>query len=413
MIFPLLLVIVVSLACGIPLDIQTTLEPGFGQPEQEESSGVQATTEIIPPVPTLPLRTPASEQGGPADEKGLPDTGASPAEPGALTELYQRVFPGVVTIQVFVETQMGFGGGAGSGFVLNEDGYIVTNNHVVAQAELVTVSFFNGIEVEAEVVGTDDDSDLAVIRVDNMPEGVVPLPLGDSDSVQVGEWVVAIGNPFELSGSMTVGIVSAVGREIESGVTPFSIPQAIQTDAAINPGNSGGPLLNLDGEVIGVNAQIATGGAVIANAGVGFAIPSNIVRRVAPSLIEFGAYTWPWMGVTGDSVNLAIQQANDLPGQNGAYIHTVIGGSPADQAGLQGSTGTRIVSGIEVPTGGDVVIEANGQPIHDFTDLLVLTSNSTPGQELDLTVIRNGEQVTVPLTLGARPSNGQLAPGLP
>lgn len=413
MILPFVMVIIVSLACGIPLEIQT-IEPDFGEPEQEGGSQAEATVQVLPPVPTLTLRAPGSNQNDNGEEQDLPDTGFLPNEPNLLIDLYQRVLPGVVTIQVFMDSANGFGGGggAGSGFIFS-DGYIVTNNHVVSRADFVTVSFFNGVEAQAEVVGTDDDSDLAIVRVENLPEGVYALPLGDSDNVQVGEWVVAIGNPFELSGSMTVGIVSAVGREIESGFTSFSIPQAIQTDAAINPGNSGGPLLNLNGEVIGVNAQIATGGAVAANAGVGFAIPSNIVRRVAPSLVEFGEYTWPWLGVTGNSVNLAVQQANELPSQNGAYIHTVVTGGPAVQAGLRGSTGETVVNGVSVPVGGDVVIAANGQPINDFTDLLVLTSNSAPGDQLDLTIVRDGVEMILPVTLGPRPGNVQLPAGHP
>lgn len=291
----------------------------------------------------------------------------------------------------------------GSGFIIDEQGHIVTNNHVVAGAQQVTVIYHNGIEASAEVVGTDEDSDLAVIRVDpaTFPEDVGPLPLADSDQVVPGEWVVAIGNPFGLGGSLTLGIVSATGRLIPSGATTFAIPQAIQTDAAINPGNSGGPLLNLDGEVIGVNAQIATGGGA-ANSGVGFAIPSNVVRRVAPSLIETGRYVWPWMGVEGTSVNLIIQQANDLETQQGAYVNRVVSGSPADQAGLQGSTGQTSIGGVPVPTGGDVVIAANGQQIRDFADLLVSTAFGSPGDEVELTIIRDGQQITETVTLAAR-----------
>jgi len=320
-----------------------------------------------------------------------------------LTQLYEQLSPGVVSIQVFAQRGGQVGEGAGSGFIIDEQGHIVTNNHVVAGAQQVTVIYHNGIEASAEVVGTDEDSDLAVIRVDpaTFPEDVGPLPLADSDQVVPGEWVVAIGNPFGFGGSLTLGIVSATGRLIPSGATTFAIPQAIQTDAAINPGNSGGPLLNLDGEVIGVNAQIATGGGA-ANSGVGFAIPSNVVRRVAPSLIETGRYVWPWMGVEGTSVNLIIQQANDLETQQGAYVNRVVSGSPADQAGLQGSTGQTSIGGVPVPTGGDVVIAANGQQIRDFADLLVSTAFGSPGDEVELTIIRDGQQITETVTLAAR-----------
>jgi 2-alkenal reductase len=239
-------------------------------------------------------------------------------------------------------------------------------------------------------VGTDEDSDLAVLRVEQLPDGVHPLPLADSSSVDTGQWVIAIGNPFGLGGSMSIGIVSAVGRVIPSGVTPFSIPEAIQTDAAINPGNSGGPLLNLNGEVIGVNAQIRTDPGVRANAGVGFAIPSNVVRRVVPVLIEQGAYRWPWLGVEGTGVNLLLARELNLDSQNGAYIARTVEGGPAADAGLRAD---------------DVVVELNGEPIENYNELLTLVAFSEPGEQVQLTVIRDGEPQTVNVTLGARPAN--------
>jgi 2-alkenal reductase len=294
--------------------------------------------------------------------------------------------------------------------VLDPEGHIVTNNHVVADAQAVTVVFFNGLEAHAKVVGTDPDSDLAVLRVEALPEGVTPLPLADSDQVQVGEWVLAIGNPFGYGSSMSFGIVSAVGRAIESGATPFNIPQAIQTDAAINPGNSGGPLLNLRGEVVGVNAQIATGGAA-ANSGVGFAIPANVVRMVAPALISTGRYAWPWLGVRGESVNLLVAEANGLETQMGAYMHAVEPGGPAEEAGLRGSSGATRVNGVEIPAGGDVVVAVDGEAVQDFSALLAAVAFSQPGDTLDLTVLREGQQVQVPVTLAERPANA--APAAP
>lgn len=329
------------------------------------------------------------------------------APTGAATEpelvaLYQQVSGGVVNIAVFVSEAGQSGQGAGSGFVLDDQGHIVTNYHVVSGANAVTVVFFNGFEEVAEVIGVDPDSDLAVLRVAELPDGVHSLPLGDSNTVQIGEWVTAIGNPFGLGTSMSVGVVSATGRMIASGATPFSIPEAIQTDAAINPGNSGGPLLNLQGEVVGVNAQIATGGAN-ANSGVGFAIPSNVVRRVAPALIADGRYLWPWLGITGDSVNLLVAQANELPNQQGAYIHEVVPGGPAEQAGLRGSSGTDTINGVAVPVGGDVVVAADGQPVNNFTDLLTISSQRAAGEQLPLTIWRDGAQQAVVLTLEARP----------
>ncbi|OGO20441.1 MAG: hypothetical protein A2Z14_00865 [Chloroflexi bacterium RBG_16_48_8] len=200
---------------------------------------------------------------------------------------------------------------------------------------------------------------------------------------------------------MTVGIVSAVGRMLPTGVTAFSIPQAIQTDAAINPGNSGGPLLNLRGEIIGVNAQIAASGTGT-NSGVGFAIPSNIVRLVVPVLIERGEYQWPWLGVEGTDVTLSLAIANELDSQGGAYINGVVDGGPAASAGLRGSVGTELVEGLAVPVGGDVVIEADGKPINFFSDLLVAVAFKNPGDTIELTIIRDGVRQQIGVELAPR-----------
>ena len=357
------------------------------------SSG--ATQEALP---TLPPAAPAK-----AVTK-LPTPNAAPRdlasmEAGALTALYQELNPGVVNIRVTTAQ----GGGTGSGFLIDDQGHIVTNNHVVAGAQSLLVVYHDGHEAVATLVGTDDDSDIAVIKVEDIPQGVHPLRVGDSDKVQAGEWVIAIGSPFGLGSTMTLGIVSAKGRTIPSGVTPFSIPEAIQTDAAINPGNSGGPLLNLDGEVIGVNAQIAS--EVRANAGVGFAIPANVVRRVAPVLIAEGIYEWPWLGVSGGSVGLAVQQANRLPTQQGAYIDSVISGGPADQAGLVGSQGTRTVDGHPLPVGGDIVLAIDGVRVDDFNKLLTEIASHQPGDRVRLTVLRSGREGTVTVELAGRPQD--------
>ncbi len=349
--------------------------------------GVVATQEVLP---TLPAASPGQ----------IPNPALQP-----LTDLYNQMNPGVVNIQVFVEQRGMQGEGAGSGFVLDQEGHIVTNNHVVAEAELVTVIFFDGYQARAEIIGTDPDSDLAVVKVDQLPDNVYPLSLGDSDAVEVGEWVIAIGNPFGLGSSLTVGTVSAVGRTIASGATPFAIPQAIQTDAAINPGNSGGPLLDLEGNVVGVNAQIATGGTSRANAGVGFAIPVNTVRRITPSLIETGSFAWPWLGIRGGSVNLLLQEANNLPTQRGAYIVEVVGG-PAEAAELQGATDTATVAGFEgIPVGGDVVTAINGNDIVDYTELQLRISDQEPGSTVTLTILRNGEEIEVDVELEPRPTS--------
>jgi 2-alkenal reductase len=323
------------------------------------------------------------------------------ALPLSLADLYDRAGPGVVSIQVYTQRGGNTGRSAGSGFIMDEAGHIITNNHVVADASQVTVIFYNGIEKEAQIIGTDVDSDLAVIKVDELIDEVHPLQLGDSDLVDVGQWVIAIGNPFGNQNSMSVGIISALGRTIPTGTTPFSIPQSIQTDAAINPGNSGGPLLSLHGDVIGVNAQIATNGNN-ANSGVGFAIPVNILRHVVPSLIEKGTYDWPWVGVEGTDLSLAIAQANHIETQRGAYINNVVPGGPSDSI-LIGSSGTVDLDGVITPIGGDIVIAADGQPIHFFSDLLVAVAFKHPGEVIHLTILRDGEEQAISIELQQRP----------
>ena len=376
-----------------------------GTQANAQSTLVVNPADIPTPVAVVPTLTPAV-----AEQPVAPPDGSISLNSDMLEQLYNKTHPGVVSIIVSIQRNGVSGAAAGSGFIIDNDGHIVTNNHVVADAQLVVVIFSTGVQREAQIIGTDDDSDLAVIKVDQLPEGTHPISLGDSASVVPGQYVVAIGNPFGMDSTMTSGIVSAIGRAIPSGVTPFSIPQSIQTDAAINPGNSGGPLLNLQGEVIGVNAQISTGGQVQANAGVGFAIPSNIVRMVAPSLIDEGAYTWPWLGVRGDSVSLFIQKANNLASQNGAYIDSIVEGGPAAAAGLQGSQSTTDVDGITTPVGGDVVVSANGKAILNFNDLLSDIAVSHPGDTMDLTVIRNGQKMDVQVTLAARPATFQTQP---
>jgi S1-C subfamily serine protease len=394
--FLMVIVMLISpLAC---INLPDPFDGQFEQPAPEERvetvpPSVQETQQALPTLPP--------NENGPAEV--VPPTGdLSTLSEELFINMYEQLNPGVVNITTF----RGGSGGQGSGFIIDDQGHIVTNRHVIASADIVTVIFYNTIEAYAEVIGVDPDSDLAILRVEDMPEDVYPLSLGDSDEVQVGELVIAIGNPFGLGSSMTLGIVSAVGRSIASGATPFSIPQAIQTDAAINPGNSGGPLINLRSEIIGVNAQIATAGTP-ANVGVGFAIPSNVVRRIAPALIETGAYHWPYLGVEGGNVNLSIQQANDLPTQSGVYISRVTPDSPADRAGLRGTTGTTTVNGIGgIPTGGDVIIEANGMPVLAMSDLLVAITSINPGDTLDMTIIRDGQEMQVQAELVARPSPG-------
>lgn len=366
-------------------------------PTQEKASGSGAALQENTPTPGA-TTTPLVKE--PVQPK------ANLFDSSQLRELYNNASPGVVSIQV---AQQGLQqqGGAGSGFIFDEAGHIVTNNHVVSGAELIVVDFASGFQSTAEIIGTDQDSDLAVIKVDQMPESAHALPLGKIDEVDVGQWVVAIGNPFGLNTSMTLGITSAKGRAIPSGATPFSIPEALQVDAAVNPGNSGGPLLDLSGKVIGVNAQIASGGTR-ANAGVAFAIPVSIVKKVVPTLIAEGEIHWPWLGIRGTSVNLFIQQANDLDTQQGAYIVEVVPQGPAAEAGLEGSAQTTSVSGIETPVGGDVITAIDGEPVNNFSDLLLEIANKDVDAIVNLTVIRGGEEQQLSVELMPRPEDTSI-----
>jgi 2-alkenal reductase len=325
-------------------------------------------------------------------EPAIPTAGIDDLE-STLIDLYKRANPSVVFIVVS-------NAGSGSGFVVSQDGHIVTNNHVVANGREYEVVFAGGERMRAELVGADADSDLAVIKVDQLPAGVDPLPLA-ADIVQVGQFVAAIGNPFGEQGSMTLGIVSGLDRSLPSQRdlatrTTYSLPEVIQTDAPINPGNSGGPLLNLAGEVVGVNAAIAS--TTGAGSGVGFSIPVGAVRLVVPALIEDGEYVYPYMGASfDDEVSLDDQAIYDLPQTRGAYVLGVTRGGPADQAGLSPANAASL-------RGGDLIVRIDGQPIDDFSDLnSYLVFNTTVGQTIEVTVLRQGEQVILPLTLGARP----------
>jgi 2-alkenal reductase len=394
--------LIVLVGLGGVLFFATGMGDAFQAEGQAAPQAAEVTTQEVDVIPTpMPALVQTTEETlGERTSQGA--TTPMPEE-GTLAALYQDVNPGVVNIQVYLEQAGMTGMGAGSGFILDEEGHIVTNHHVVAEASIVTAIFYDGTEVEAEIVGTDADSDLAVVKVDQLPQGVHPLPLGASSVISPGDWVIAIGNPFSLGSSMTLGVVSAVGRTIPTAETPFSIPSAIQTDAAINPGNSGGPLLTLDGQVVGVNAQIeSTSGT---NSGVGFAIPSDVVSLVVPALIDDGDYTWPWLGVSGTDVSLLVQEANDLETQGGAYIDEVVENSPAARAGLRGSTGRRQIWGQTVYVGGDVILEADGEPIDDFTDLLTTVAFKQPGDTVELTVLRDGEQRQVTVQLTERPAS--------
>jgi 2-alkenal reductase len=330
-----------------------------------------------------------------------------------LVQLYERVNPSVVNIRI--QQRLGvrrslpeddfFGEGQGSGFVWDTEGHIVTNNHVVATADRVLVTFHDDTEAEATVVGTDLDSDLAVIKVDLAPSHLRPVILGDSDALKVGQSAIAIGNPFGQAGTMTEGIISALGRTFSPGQSSFAIPEMIQTDAAINPGNSGGPLLDSQGRVIGVNNLILSRTGV--SAGVGFAVPIDIVKQVVPALIEEGEYAYPWLGITGTDLNLYIREELDLPPDlRGTLVIEAIEGAPADRAGLRGGTDTVRLEGRELPVGGDIIIAIDGQPVRGIDDVVIYLVRSTrPGQEVQLTILRQGEEHIIRVVLEERPED--------
>jgi S1-C subfamily serine protease len=332
----------------------------------------------------------------------------------ALMHVYQITLPSVVDIEVTQRVSLGtsnrsgglFRQGEGSGFVWDQDGHIVTNYHVVEDAEAVKVIFAGGGSAEAEVIGADPNADVAVLKVNLPPSELQPLTLGNSDDLQVGQLTIAIGNPYGQDFTMTTGIVSAVGRTIPSGNTTFSIPEVIQTDAAINPGNSGGPLLNRRGEVVGINTMILSDTG--ASDGVGFAIPINIARQIVPTLIAGDAYEYAWLGISGGSLTEEVIHAMNLPaGTRGALIFSVVQNSPAAKAGLRRSQEVLTLAGQQYPYGGDVITAIQGEPITGMDDLITyLVENTRPGDQVTLGLVRSGgERQDVNVTLGARPKN--------
>ncbi len=337
----------------------------------------------------------------------------------ALADLYDQIAPSVVSIQVTSRAQAinipGFSlpqgeaplqQGQGSGFIYDTAGHIVTNNHVVDGAEEVTVLFSNGFWADAEVVATDPQADLAVIKA-TPPAGMDwrPLPIA-ANSLRVGHTVIAMGNPFGLEGTMTIGIVSAIGRGMPVGDlgTSYTLPDIIQTDAAINPGNSGGPLINLAGEVVGVNFAIES--AVRSNSGVGFTIPAAIVQRVVPALIADGQYEYAYLGLSGRTIDAAVARAFDFPNTlTGVYVAEVVEGGPTEAAGVQGSTRQISLNGSQVGAGGDIVTAINEMPVRRFEDLVsYLVTKAAPGQTVTLTVLRDNQELQLDVVLGSRPN---------
>jgi 2-alkenal reductase len=299
--------------------------------------------------------------------------------------------------------------GEGSGFIFDNDGHIVTNNHVVENADTIVVVFNNGEWADGTVVATDPQADLAVVKV-TPPSDFTwrALPLASPDSLKVGHTVIAMGNPFGLENTMTVGIVSALGRGMpvgELGNSTYTLPDVIQTDAAINPGNSGGPMVNLAGEVVGVNFAIES--ATRSNSGVGFTIPISIVQRVVPALIANGKYDYAYLGLSGTTIGPDVAKALDLSNnQLGVYVSTVVPNGPSDKAGIHGASGDVSTNGnsSQIGRGGDIVTAIDGQPVHRFEDLVsYLVTKTEPGKTIKLSVLRDGKMIDVDVVLGTRP----------
>ena len=388
-------------------------------PDASSASQPQATATAV--LPQLPAVSDASRE-------------SLAAQQGTLEEIYERVSPSVVNIQVTVKAPASnfqlpedfpnpfgqmpsvpqFQHGLGSGFIWDEQGHIVTNNHVIDNADQVTVTFSDGSSYPAEVVGKDPYSDLAVLKVEAPSDLLKPVALGDSSRLKVGQMAIAIGNPYGLEGTMTVGIISALGRALPvdlrvSNSARYTIPDVIQTDAPINPGNSGGVLLNDLGQVIGVTFAIESSSGD--NAGIGFAIPINIVQRIVPELIKSGSYQHPWLGISGTTLTSALAKEMNLKAdQRGILIGKVTPGSPAEKAGLKGSQKQVQIDGIDTLVGGDVIVGVDGQPIKRFEDLVsYLFSNTSVGQTIQLEILRDGKTQTVEVALAARPANAEQA----
>ncbi|MEE8255277.1 MAG: trypsin-like peptidase domain-containing protein [Nitrosopumilaceae archaeon] len=321
----------------------------------------------------------------------------------SLTEIFERSEAGVVKVNVIKSEQIEGLNGVGSGFVFDQSGHVITNHHVIDNSEKIVVTFLDGSSYNANIVGSDPFTDIAVIKVDAEPSLLHPLPVGDSSNLKVGMQVVAIGNPFGLSGSMTAGIVSQLGRLLPSQDTGFSIPDVIQTDAAINPGNSGGPLLNMKGEVVGINTAIQS--AIGEFTGIGFAIPSKTVSKIAPQLIEEGEYHHPWVGISGRDINPDLAKILNLKDAKGFLIVTVVEKSPADKAGLLGSSKTKEIDGVTYQVGGDVILSVDGKPVRKIDDILIhLQREKSVGDEMVLEILRDGRNTNFVILLEERPN---------
>jgi len=370
--------------------------------------GIVALNPTAIPTSVLPTDTPA-----PPLVPALPnEQEAANALEAQVIAVYETVGPAVVNITNRSYAYDWFmrpspQEGSGSGFVYDTEGHIVTNYHVVENAEELLVTLASGQVYEAEIVGVDPTNDLAVIHIDAgvaLPE---PVALGDSDKLRVGQFVLAIGNPFGLEQTLTIGVISALGRVIQSPEDNRFIGEAIQTDAAINPGNSGGPMLDLEGRVIGVNSQIISPSG--ASAGIGFAVSANTVRRVVPELITRGYYPHPWLGaqmlsLTPSVAEVLREAGMNVPVDTGLLVIEAVRGAPADKAGIQGGSRLVRIGRYQIPVDGDIIIAIDGESVNDFQELTVYLETQTAADStVELTIIRNGQELLVPVTLQERP----------
>jgi S1-C subfamily serine protease len=352
---------------------------------------------------TVVTETSAARSPGlaPADSNGM-----------SVNEIYERAASGVVRVNSTSNSTAATGLGAqqtsalGSGFVIDKTGHIVTNYHVVEGADVVTVSFSNRDTVKAEVVGTDPSSDIAVLRVNTAASALTPLPLGNSDAVEVGDPVVAIGNPFGLDRTVTAGIVSALQRLI-TAPNRFTIDHVIQTDAPINHGNSGGPLLSSRGQVIGVNTQIETGDTATGNVGIGFSVPSNTVKDVVAQIIRTGRVDHAYLGISGQAVTLDVADKYNLPVKAGVVIESVTNDSGADKAGLEGGKTQVVVAGETYVLGGDIIVSFDGAKISSIEQLRDAVAAHKPGDRVTVVIYRDAKKTSVTVTLGRQPASPQ------
>ena len=359
---------------------------------------------LVPPTAApVPTPTPATSAGIPSVP--VVPSGNTPSQQTQLEAIYAAVLPGVVTVQTSNDL--------GSGIVYNSDGYIVTNAHVVGTETKVEVDFSDGTKVYGNVVGTDQNSDLAAIKVTVPASELHPLVLGDSSALKIGETVSAIGDPLLLTGSMSTGIISAVGRSLPGNVQAagsssfYTTGDIIQTDALVNPGNSGGPLIDLNGQVVGIvwAQAINSNSAVPAASGIGYAISINTVKRVVPQLIQTGKFAYPYLGISlEDNLPLDVINALGLKSDTGVYVGAVVTGGPADKAGIKAGTVATSFQGLN--SGGDLIIAVDGQTVMTEDDLMrYLILNKSPGDTITMTVLRGDQKLDIKLTLGVRPSS--------